>query len=81
MNQDVGVLHAQLQQLTQSIHEIIASYRSASYKQQDVLSQLQASMRQQLASHRALLRDLELLAEEQDTYGCRIGRLLSPVMH
>lgn len=67
MGQDVDVLHAHLQQLTQSIHESITSYRSASYKQQDVLSQLQATIRQQLASHRALLRDLELLAEEQDT--------------
>lgn len=68
VDHDVQHLLAQLQQLEHSIHESIASYRSATHKQQDVLSQLQATMRHQLAHHRALVRDLELLAEEQDTY-------------
>lgn len=68
MDPDVQHLLAQLQQLEHSIHESIASYRSATHKQQDVLSQLQATMRHQLSTHRALVRDLELLAEEQDTY-------------
>lgn len=70
MDQDVQHLLTQLQQLEHSIHESIASYRSATHKQQDVLSQLQATIRHQLSTHRALVRDLELLAEEQDTYVC-----------
>lgn len=68
LDHDVQHLLAQLQQLEQSIHESIATYRSATHKQQDVLSRLQATMRHQLSHHRALVRDLELLAEEQDTY-------------
>lgn len=77
MDQDVQHLLAQLQQLEHSINESIASYRSATHKQQDVLSQLQATMRHQLSTHRALVRDLELLAEEQDTYAGSTGILIA----
>jgi hypothetical protein len=64
---DVALLQTQLDGLQCSIRTSIAAYKQTSFKQQDDLSQLQTVVRQNLASMRAGVRDLELLAEEQDT--------------